>query len=105
MHCHEQTFKEEVQLYREVGTQSRVNVDYLSIVMSIVVDMLDFGIPAEDIMIITFYAAQRRCYDKWFRQSDIQKIRTYSVNASQSSQSCFTIADLRHALKSDLHQR
>ena len=82
----------EVQLYRETDTKSRVNVDYLSIITFIVTHMFDFDIPAEDIMIITFYSAQRRCYDRWFRQYGIQGLRTSNVNATQNSQSCFIIA-------------
>ncbi len=55
--------------------------------------MLSFGIPASDILLIAFYAAQKRCYIRLFKALGIN-IMIKSVNSSQGKGKPFVILDM-----------
>ena len=59
-----------VELLVEAGAHSEVNMTYIHAVATIVKCILQFGISADDILLITFYAAQKRCYKRWFKSSE-----------------------------------
>ena len=88
-----------VQLFREVGGFSLVNTAYIHVVVRLVIKMTTFGIPSDDILVITFYAAQKRCYDRLFKSGGrntrvILEPEVNSVDGSQGRQAPFVILDM-----------
>ena len=88
-----------VTMFKEAGGFSKCNPTYIHAVLTIIESMRNFGIPLSEILLITFYAAQKRCYDRLFKARGIS-VRTFdtsqqirSVDASQGRQAAFVILD------------
>lgn len=83
------------ELYIETDGHSKINPTYLAMVVAIVESMLAFGIDGSKIAIITFYAAQRTCYQKIItsRGAAWEGVRSMSVDGSQGDKSPFVILD------------
>ena len=84
--------EDSVQLFHEAGGYSRVNSAYLNAGMRLMKSMIAFRIPEMDIMLITFYAAQKHCYNRLIKQKG-WSIEARSVDGSQGEQVSFIILD------------
>lgn len=83
------------ELYVEVDGHSKLNPAYLTVVLDVVQMMLAFGIPTHKIAIITFYSAQRACYEKILNSKDARwsGLKLMSVDASQGDEAPFVLLD------------
>lgn len=84
---------DQVTLYHERGDYSSINTAYIHAVWQIVLEMISTGISEYQILIITFYAAQRRCYQRFFRAQGLNVLVVSSVDGSQGKQADFVILD------------
>ena len=84
---------DQVTLFHERGDFSSINTAYILAVWKMVVRMIAIGISEDQIMIITFYAAQRRCYQRFFGAQGLNVLVISSVDGSQGKQADFVILD------------
>ena len=88
------TVQDPVQLLVETGAHSKLNPTYIHAVTSIIQNMLKFSIPADDILLITFYAAQKRCYKRWFKSVGVNiPVEQVTVEGAQGREAPFVVLD------------
>lgn len=87
------TVDDPVCLYVEANAHSKINTAYIHAVQTMIMSMLEFGIPAADILLIAFYAAQKRCYLRVFKALGID-LMIRSVDASQGKEKPIVILDM-----------
>lgn len=81
----------DIKLYHEKGEFSTANPTYLHTANNLVRSMVGYGNPEQEIMVITFYTAQQRCYRRIF--VDLPSVDYKTVDDNQGNERIIIIVN------------